>query len=65
MKGQNENVASVCQNGRSRRDIPMAPCQNRWDFGFLLKLVLPRFMDSTPSYGPKHKGPPSTEKGIK
>ena len=42
----------------------MAPCQNHWDFGLLLKLVSPRFMHSTLSYGPKRKGPPSIEKGI-
>ena len=42
----------------------MAPCQNRLDFGLLLKLVSPGFMDSTLSYGPKRKGPPSMEKGI-
>ena len=30
----------------------------------LLKLISPRFIHSTLSYGPKRKGPPSIEKGI-
>ena len=42
----------------------MAPCQNRWDFGLLLKLVSPRFMDSTLSYGPKRNGRPSMELAV-
>ena len=42
----------------------MAPCHNHWNFGLPLKLVSPRFMHSTLSYGPKRKGPPSMEKGV-
>ena len=51
----------VCQIRRSKTWY-MAPCTNHFDFGLLLKLVSPRFMDSTLSYGPKRKGPPSMEK---
>ena len=64
---KNERAKCECRQCLSKWEVQtwyLAPCQNRWDFGLLLKLVSPRFMDSTLSYGPKRKGPPSMEKGI-
>ena len=62
---KNERAKCECRQCLSKGEVQkwyMAPCQNRWDFGLLLKLVSPRFMDSTLSYGPKRKGPPSIAK---
>ena len=62
---KNERAKCECCQCLSKWEVQtwyLAPCQNRWDFGLLLKLVSPRFMDSTLSYGPKRKGPPSIAK---
>ena len=51
-----------CLSNWEVQTCQMAPCQNRWDYGVLLKLVSLWFMHCTSRYGPKHEGHPCMEK---